>query len=80
MWKSVNYKSYPLNIGKLQPADNGRETKGVSEGKLTEPCTLNTFVGNATCLWNKAPSVIKTSKSISIAKKEIKKYCEQLPI
>ena len=69
MWKAMHYKNYPLNIGKLQPASNGRETRGVTEGKLVEPSTLNTFIGNATRLWNKSPSAIKDSNSISIAKK-----------
>ena len=50
MWKAVHYKNYPLNIGKLQPANNGRETRGVTERKLVEPTTLNTFIGNATGL------------------------------
>ena len=80
MWKSVNYKNYPLNIGKLQPANNGREYRGVTAGKLIEPTTLNTFVGNATRLWNNAPSSIKESKSISVAEKAIKTFCLSLPV
>ena len=80
MWKATNYKNYPLNIDQLQPAANGRATRGISKGKLSEPATLNTFIGNATRLWNKAPNVIKTAKSISIVKKEIKQYCKTLPI
>ena len=80
MWKATHYKNYPLNIEQLQPAANGRATRGISEGKLSEPATLNTFIGNATRLWNKAPNVIKTAKSISIVKKEIKQYCKTLPI
>ena len=80
MWKATNYKNYPLSITKQLPSITGRVTRGVTEGKLIEPSTLNTFIGNATRLWNNAPMEIKSSKSISIAKKEIKKYCEQLPI
>ena len=80
MWKATNYKNYPLNIDRLQPAENGRVTRGVSEGKLSEPTTLTTFIGNATWLWNKAPIVIKSAKSISIVKKEIKQFCKTLPI
>ena len=53
-----------------------RITRGVSDEKLIEPSTLNTFIENASRLWNKAPNAIKASKSISIAKNEIKKYCE----
>ena len=80
MWKSVNYANYPLNIGKLEPAANGRESRGVASGKLIEPKTLNTFVGNASRLWNKAPIVIKNAKSISVAKKEIRAFCQTLPV
>ena len=80
MWKSVNYNNYPLNIGKLKPACNGRESRGVTTGKLMEPKTLNTFIGNATRLWNNAPRSIKDSKSISTAKKAIKSFCLSLPV
>ena len=80
MWKAVNHSNYPLNIKQQQVAENGRSTRGVTAGKLIEPCTLNTFTGNATRLWNKSPNVIKNSKSISIAKREIKIYCKTLPI
>ena len=76
MWKAVHYTNFPLNIEQLQPAVNGRTTRGVSDGKLLEPSSLNTFIGNATRLWNKAPIVIKNSKSISVAKKEIKAFCK----
>ena len=60
---------------KLHFSLNGRETRGVSDGKLIEPPTLNTFIGNATRLWNKAQSAIKTSKSISTVKKDINLSC-----
>ena len=80
MWKATNFKNYPLDKEKLQSTADGRITRGITEGKLIEPVTLNTFVGNATRLWNKVPNSIKSSKSISIAKREIKKYCGQLPI
>ena len=78
MWKANNYKNYPQGVDKLKPASNGRITRGMSDEKLVEPSTLNTFIGNASRLWNKAPNAIKAS--ISIAKNEIKKYCETLPI
>ena len=80
MWKASNFQNYPLNIEKLQPAVNGRVTRGVSHEKLVEPPTLNTFIGNATRLWNKVQESIRNAKSISAAKKEIKLYCKSLPI
>ena len=78
MWKSMNYLNYPPDIGRT--ASNGRETRGVNTGKLIEPKILNTCIGNATRLWNKAPNAIKNSKSISVAKKEIKAFCQTLPV
>ena len=80
MWKANNYNNYPLRVDKMKPSSNGRITRGVTDEKLIEPLTLNTFIGNATRIWNKAPCAIKASKSISIAKKEIKKFCVTLPI
>ena len=37
MWKALNYKNYPLNFVQLQPAENGRSTRGVTDGKLVDP-------------------------------------------
>ena len=64
MWKAVNYRNYPLKIDQLQPSENGRTSRGVSNGKLAEPVTLNTFLGNATRLWNKAPIGIKKTQNL----------------
>ena len=44
MWKAVNCKNYPLDIVKMQPAYNGKETRGVTQKKLVETSTLNTFI------------------------------------
>ena len=71
MWKASNFQNYPLNIEKYQPVVNGRVTRGASHEKLVEPPTLNTFIGNATRLWNKVPESIRNAKSISTAKKEM---------
>ena len=80
MRKATNYKNYPLPIVKQLPPINGRVTRGVTDGKLVEPGTLNTFVGNATRLWNNAPLIIKTAKNKNPAKTAIKNYCKTLPI
>ena len=40
----------------------------------------NTFTGDATRLWNKAPKVIRNVKSIKMAKKVIKLHCKNYPI
>ena len=36
MWKAVNYSNYPLDIEKMKPACNGRETRGVTQENLLE--------------------------------------------
>ena len=38
------------------------------------------FVGDAPRVWNKAPQSVTNALTIGIAKKEIRKFCETLPI
>jgi hypothetical protein len=52
----------------------------MTQANLIEVSTRETFIGDATRIWNKAPKVIKNAKSISLANKEIRKYCVTLPI
>ena len=40
----------------------------------------DSFIYDATKIWNDAPETIKSSKSLLSAKAEIKKYCTKLPI
>ena len=47
---------------------------------LNEPRTLNSFIGDAARLWNKAPISIRNAKTLGTAKKEIKDFCKKLPI
>ena len=39
-----------------------------------------TFVNDAIKIWNAAPITIKNSKTLAIAKKEIRKFVTTLPI
>ena len=80
MWKASNMSTYPLNIVKRNNGEEARLTRCVANGNLNEPKTLNTFIGDATQLWNKAPAAIRNAKSIGVAKTEIKTYCKNLPI
>ena len=80
MWKATYLTKYPLQIGKKTCGTEIRTTRSVTLENLNEPRTLNTFIGDATRLWNKAPSAVRTAKSIGIAKKEIKTFCKLLPI
>ena len=40
----------------------------------------NQTTNDAFKIWNEAPTIVKTSKSLPIAKKEIRKYVTTLPI
>ena len=80
MWKATNLSTYPLNIEKRSLSVDARTTRSVTMQNLNEPRTLNSFIGDSTRLWNKAPISIRSAKSIGIAKQEIKKFCKQLPI
>ena len=80
MLKASNIPSYPLNIEKIKHPLDTRTTRSVTAENLREPRTQLTFIGDATRLWNNAPNAIRVAKSISIVKKEIKKYCKELPI
>ena len=84
IWKATRNDCSPIKIKKLESRPNGRITRGVTQGKLEEPGTsyrsTNSFIGDATRLWNVAPIEIKSAKTLYSAKLEIKKYVKTLPI
>ena len=43
---------YPLKLEKMQMSTEGRILRSVTVEKFKEPKTLNTFIGDATRLWN----------------------------
>ena len=75
---------YPIKVNTQQTPINARTTRGVTNGKLIEEGTsnlmVNSCIGDATRLWNRAPEGIKTSKTLFSAKMEIKKFVSTLPI
>ena len=75
-----NRPKYPLYIEKRNLGEESRQTRSVTSENFNEPKTLNSFIGDATRLWNKAPSSIRCAISIGVAKHEIKVYCKKLPI
>ena len=79
MWKAANYEHYPIQMEKMKKHPNGRTSRGVTNNNFIEPITKNTFIGDATRLWNKAPLNIKNAMTINVAKKEIKAFCKSLP-
>ena len=62
----------------------GMATRADHQGRLIETghCkkTMQSFVGDASRVWNKAPPTIKEAKSIGCAKKAIKTFCKTIQI
>ena len=77
MWKAANRENYPIQIEKRKTQPNGRTTRGVTNQDFINP---NTFIADATRMWNKAPESIQKVASTGIAKKAIKTFCSNLPI
>ena len=84
IWKALNVPKFPIKVNKQQTPNDSRTTRGVTTGKLIEEGSsnlmVNSFIGDATRLWNKAPLAIKTTQSLFSAKTEIKKFVASLPI
>ena len=74
MWKC----EHPLQINRQAATE--QVTRGISNKNFVEPKTTKTFIRNASRQWNKAPNQIRNAKTISMAKKEIRKHFEKLPI
>ena len=58
MWKAANVTNYPLKIQTMQHNSDTRTTRSVTLENLKEHKMLNTFIGDSTRLWNKAPKGI----------------------
>ena len=67
MWKAANFNNYPLEIEKMKQLDEGRVTRSVTQEKFIEPKTLESFIWDATRLWNKAPLNIRHSNGYCIS-------------
>ena len=84
MWKAINIPKFPIKVSKQMAPLDSRTTRGVTNGKIVEEGSsnliVNSFIGDATRLWNKAPEVIKMAQSLMTAKTEIKKFVLTLPI
>ena len=83
-WKSVHIDGYPFQ---LEPNNPSRDTQGRSIRATTEKKwkdTAKSKAGEMSCsrdaakLWNNAPLTIKSAKTLSLAKKEIKAYCKTI--
>ena len=68
----------------IQTQPGARETRGNATGRMIETGrsikTITSFVGDAPRIWNRAPIQVTSAKTLSTAKKEIRKFCLTLPI
>ena len=84
MWKAKNIEEYPIKFRYQSTNPGARETRGNSSGKMIETGrtqkSISSFVGDAPRIWNKAPIQVTNAKTLSTAKKEIRKFCLTLPI
>ena len=84
IWKARNVENYPIHCQKIKYDQDTRTTRASKRGDLiTEASTVKsqaTFINDAIKIWNAAPLIIKNSKTLAIAKKEIRKFVTTLPI
>ena len=83
IWKASNVLQYQLKMKTRERQENAMETRSVTRGDLTEvgrSTREKKFMCDAAKLWNKAPEKIRTSKTITTAKKAIREHCKSLPI
>ena len=84
IWKAINVPKFPIKVMKQETPIDSRTTRGVTNGKLIEEGSstliINSCIGDATRLWNRAPEGIKNSNIIATAKSEIKKFVLTLPL
>jgi hypothetical protein len=78
-WKVSDVSNYILEI-KICNSQKWNGNKRNDSSYPHEVSTIGTFIGDASRNWNKVSTMIKNAKSISLAKKEICKYCVILPI
>ena len=79
-WKVKNSTNYPITIEVQTQSASGIVTRGTTTEKFKINLTLQTCLGDATCLWNEALNSIKLAKTIQMAKKEANNFGKSLPI
>ena len=86
VWKSENIVNYPIKLEQNNPGmiQYERIVRPSTNRKWNQDAKSNaakeSFSRNAAKLWNTAPETIKSARNLSLAKKEIIKYCKTLPI
>ena len=83
-WKALNNCNTSLNHLRQKAEVSMRTSRATSNGDLVEDGSSNialcAFQNDATRSWNRTPLIIKSSKSLDSAKKEIRKFVLSLPI
>ena len=84
MWKASNDPQYPIKMKTRERQENAMETRSVTRGDLTEAGrstrAKKSFMCDAAKVWNKAPEKIRTSETLTTAKKAIREHCKSLSI
>ena len=84
VWKALNVENYPLKIAQQSINVSGVSTRADQKGGPMEIgkklLTQKTSTSDAIRIWNLAPPNVTESKTIHLAKKEIKSYVKLLPI
>ena len=80
MWKCKNVENYPIQPKITMPITNGTTTRSATCEKFKINGTPNTFIGDATRLWNSAPFVVTSAPNLNAARANVKSYCSTLPI
>ncbi len=84
MWKASNDPQYPIKMKTRERQENAITTRSLTQGDLTEvgrsTKARKSFTCDATKVWNSAPDKIRTSKTLTTAKKAIREHCKSLPI
>ena len=72
MWKATRDSKYPIQVEVIREQKTGTSTRGNQSIRIKETgrtkLVIQSFVGDAARLWNKAPEEIKGKKTISSAK------------
>ena len=85
-WKSINLPNYPTQMERNEEnlLPTARELRPTSTRIWKEDgksCAASeSFTRNTAKVWNQAPISIKNSATLTIAKKQIKKYCKTMPV
>ncbi len=79
-----NDPQYPIKMKTRERQENAIETRSLTWGDLTEngrsKKAKKSFTCDAAKVWNKALDKIRTSKTLTTAKKVIREHCKSLPI